>query len=240
MTQKEPEQYPQDRFDDVEPYTSQQGAHRKVFAAPKGAGQLNATIIAGGVALAIGVGAFLWLSPLDPLNMANEPSANVTNTPVEDEPQDDESDELLEEPEPSSTPADETELGPEQPETSEPVEEPETGQEDESTEPEVPELPTPEETPTPETPEATVDYSQSIGVYNASNIQGYAADVAQNLRNVGYNVPVAANWTGNTPGQTTVYFSGDETTAVAVAQQVGGIAVYEPSVDGVLVVLTGG
>ena len=35
-----------------------------------------------------------------------------------------------------------------------------------------------------------------------------------------------------------LYFSSDEATAVAVADEIGAVAVYEPTVEGVLVVLT--
>lgn len=215
-------EFPRDRFDDIERYTTQQGAHRKEFAAPKGAGQLNAIILAGGVALAVGVGSFLWLYPNDPLNITSTASEETTGAPVDDAAQ-----------EPEET------VEPEESEEPEPVEEPETVELDDS---ETAETPEPEESEDPEDtdePEDDVDYSQPIGVYNASNIQGYAASVAQELGGAGFNVPVADNWSGNVPGQTTVYFSEDEATANAVAAEVDGIAVYEPSVDGVLVVLTG-
>ena len=216
----EEQQYPRDRFDDVEPYSTQQGAHRKEFAAPKGVGQLNAIIIAGGVALAIGVGSFLWLQPSDPLNQAGSASEETAREQVEDEPQDvDETDEpeAIEEPEPTDAP--------------------ETVDLDQPDETEETALPDVEETEEPETADE-VDYEEPIGVYNASTIQGYASSVAQELGSAGFNVPVADNWTGSVPSTTTVYFSGNEATASAVAEELGAIAVYEPSVDGVLVVLT--
>ena len=72
MTQKSTEEkYPRDRFDDVEPYTTQQGAHRQEFPVPKGSGQLNAVILAGGAALAVGIGSYLWLYPSDLLNQTD-------------------------------------------------------------------------------------------------------------------------------------------------------------------------
>lgn len=221
MSQTE-EKYPHDRFDDVDRYTTQQGAHRKEFPAPKGAGQLNAIILAGGAALAVGIGSYLWLYPTDPLNQAGSEPQETASAPVEDEPQDvEETDE------------------PEEIEEPEPVEEPETIEMDEPEESPEPEEPTPEETEDTEEPQDDVDYELPVGVYNASNIQGYAASIAQELGGAGFNVPVADNWTGSVPAQTTVYFSQNEATARAVAAQVGGVAVYEPSVDGILVVLTG-
>ena len=211
-------QYPRDRFDDVEPYTTQQGAHRQEFSTPKGAGQLNAIILAGGAALAIGVGSYLWLAPSDPLNLASPEPTETASAPVDEE---------AAEPEPTEEPEELVEP--------EPVEEPDDELEVEEPEPTPSEEPTEEET---EEPEESVDYSLPIAVYNASNIQGYAASIAQELGGAGFNVPIADNWTGNMPSQTTVYFSSNEATALAVADEVGAIAVYEPSVDGVLVVLT--
>lgn len=207
-------QFSRDRFDDVDPYTTQQGAHRKEFSTPKGTGQLNAIILAGGAALAIGVGSFLWLAPSDPLNMASPEPTETASAPVE---------EATAEPEPTEEP--EELLEPE------PVEEPEVEEPEESPTDE----PTEEET---DEPEEEVDYSLPISVYNASSIQGYAASIAQELGGAGFNVPVADNWTGNVPSQTTVYFSSNEATALAVADEVGAVAVYEPTVEGVLVVLT--
>lgn len=225
MTQQSTQdKYPRDRFDDVERYTTQQGAHRKEFPVPKGAGQLNAIILAGGAALAVGIGSYLWLYPSDPLNQAGpEPEETVT-APVDDEPQDvDEDDEVeeLDEPEPV--------------EESEDVEDPETVEVEEVDETPEPEEPSPEET---EGPDEAVDYELPVGVYNASTIQGYAAQVAQELGSAGFNVPVADNWSGQVPAQTTVFYSENEATARAVADEVGAVAVYEASVDGVLVVLT--
>ncbi|HEY4536070.1 MAG TPA: LytR C-terminal domain-containing protein [Enteractinococcus sp.] len=217
MKQDVETQYPRDRFDDVEPYTTQQGAHRKEFSAPKGVGQLNAIILAGGAALAIGVGAYLWLAPSDPLNISSPEPTETAAAPVEEESA---------EPEPTEEPEEVVEP--------EPVEDP-VEQDEEEPEPSPTPEPTEEET---EEPEESVDYTLPISVYNASNVQGYAASVAQNLGGAGFNVPVADNWTGNIPSQTTVYFSSNEATALAVADEVGAIAVYEPSVDGVLVVLT--
>lgn len=218
------EKYPRDRFDDVARYTTQQGAHRKEFPVPKGAGQLNAIILAGGAALAVGIGSYLWLYPTDPLNQAAPEPEETVSAPVEDEPQDDDEDiddievEEVEEPGPI-----------EEPETVE-VEEPE-----ETPEPEEQDEPTVDET---ESPEEDVDYALPVGVYNASSVQGYAASIAQDLGAAGFNVPVADNWTGQVPAQTTVYYSENEATAQAVADEVGAIAVYDPTVDGVLVVLT--
>lgn len=221
MSQNSTDQkYARDRFDDVEPYTTQQGAHRKEFAAPKGAGHLNTIIIAGGIALAIGVGSFLWLLPSDPLNQAGSASEQSSGEVIEDEPQDEEETdepETIEEPEPTD------------------------GQETiELDDPQDPEADDPEE-PEPEESESEepVDHQLPIAVYNASSVQGYAASIAQELGDAGFNVPVADNWTGTSPSTTTVYFSDNESTAHAVAQQLGATAVYEPSVDGVVVVLTG-
>lgn len=214
MSQGSPEQkYPRDRFDDVAPYTTQQGAHRKDFAPPKGSGHLNAIILAGGVALAIGVGSFLWLLPSDPLNQAGSASEETTSETVEDEPQD---------PEETVEPEDVAEPEP-------------TAEQDE---PEAVESEDPEETDESESDEP-VDYAVPIGVYNASAVQGQAASVAQDLGGAGFNVPVADNWSGAVPASTTVYFSDNEATANAVAEELGATAVYEPSVDGVVVVLTG-
>lgn len=215
------DKYPRDRFDDVERYTTQQGAHRKEFPVPKGAGQLNAIILAGGAALAVGIGSYLWLYPSDPLNQAGpEPEETVT-APVDDEPQDVDEVEELDEPEPVEEPED--------------VEDPETVEVEEVDETPEPEEPSPEET---EGPDEAVDYELPVGVYNASTIQGYAAQVAQELGSAGFNVPVADNWSGQVPAQTTVFYSENEATARAVADEVGAVAVYEASVDGVLVVLT--
>lgn len=222
MTQQSTQdKYPRDRFDDVERYTTQQGAHRKEFPVPKGAGQLNAIILAGGAALAVGIGSYLWLYPSDPLNQAGpEPEETVT-APVDDEPQDVDEVEELDEPEPVEEPED--------------VEDPETVEVEEVDETPEPEEPSPEET---EGPDEAVDYELPVGVYNASTIQGYAAQVAQELGSAGFNVPVADNWSGQVPAQTTVFYSENEATARAVADEVGAVAVYEASVDGVLVVLT--
>ena len=222
MTQQSTQdKYPRDRFDDVERYTTQQGAHRQEFPVPKGAGQLNAIILAGGAALAVGIGSYLWLYPSDPLNQAGpEPEETVT-APVDDEPQDVDEVEELDEPEPVEEPED--------------VEDPETVEVEEVDETPEPEEPSPEET---EGPDEAVDYELPVGVYNASTIQGYAAQVAQELGSAGFNVPVADNWSGQVPAQTTVFYSENEATARAVADEVGAVAVYEASVDGVLVVLT--
>lgn|GEM_PF-1755223 len=223
------DQYPRDRFDDVERYTTQQGAHRKEFPVPKGAGQLNAIILAGGAALAIGIGSYLWLYPTDPLNQTDPGSSETVVAPAEDQTQDEE--ETIE---------------PEETESAEEVDDPETMEMDEpeeSEEPESEEPEQPEETDEPsaeETENATdeVNYDLPVAVYNATTIQGYAASVAQELGQAGFNVPVADNWSGHVPNQNTVYYSEHEATARAVADQVGAVAVQEASVDGVLVVLT--
>jgi len=215
------DQYPRDRFDDVERYTTQQGAHRKEFPVPKGAGHLNAIILAGGAALAIGIGSYLWLYPTDPLNQTGSGSSETVVAPVDDQPQDEE--ETIE---------------PEETESPEATEDPETVEMDEpeeSEEPEETDEPSPEET---ENATDEVDYNLPVAVYNASTIQGYAASVAQELGQAGFNVPVADNWSGHVPNQNTVYYSDNEATAQAVADQVGAVAVQEASVDGVLVVLT--
>lgn len=214
----EQQEYARDRFDDVEPYTTQQGAHRKDFAAPKGVGHLNAIILAGGVALAIGVASFLWLLPADPLNQTGSASEETVSEQPVDDPQDTEE---IDEPEEVVEP--------------EPTAEPEATDQDG---PEELELEEPQETTEPASDEP-VDYELPIGVYNASTIQGHAASVAQELGGAGFNVPVADNWGGAVPAATTVYFSDNEATANAVAEQLGAAAIYEPSVDGVLVVLTG-
>jgi len=214
------QKYPSDRFDEVESYTTQQGAHRKEFAPPKGAGHLNTIIVAGGIALAIGVGSFLWLLPSDPLNQSGSASESTSHEVVEDEPQDDEETdepEAIEEPEPTDD-QEAIDLDNSQDPETQDSEEPES-EESESDEP--------------------VDRELPIAVYNASNVQGYAASMAQELGEAGFNVPVADNWTGATPSSSTVYFSDNESTAQAVAQELGATAVYEPSVDGVVVVLTG-
>ncbi len=214
------QKYPDDRFDEVEPYTTQQGAHRKEFAPPKGAGHLNTIIVAGGIALAIGAGSFLWLLPSDPLNQAGSASESTSREMVEDEPQDEEETdepEAIEEPEPTDgqeTIDLEDSQGPE----TEDSEQPESD-ESESDEP--------------------IDHELPIAVYNASSVQGYAASIAQDLGDAGFNVPVADNWTGTTPSTSTVYFSDNEPTAQAVAQQLDAATVYEPSIDGIVVVLTG-
>lgn len=212
--------YPRDRFDDVERYTTQQGAHRRQFPVPKGAGQLNAIIVAGGAALAIGIGSYLWLYPSDPLNQAGADPDETVSAPVEDEPQDvDEDIEPEEVVDPAESPntveIDDGEESPEPEETDEP-----TAQEDTAE------------------PEEAVDFELPVSVYNASTVQGYAASVAQDLGAAGFNVPVADNWSGQVPAQSTVYFSQQEATARAVADEVGAVAVYDPSVEGVLVVLT--
>lgn len=212
--------YPRDRFDDVERYTTQQGAHRRQFPVPKGAGQLNAIIVAGGAALAIGIGSYLWLYPSDPLNQAGADPDETVSAPVEDEPQDvDEDIEPEEVVDPAESPntveIDDAEESPEPEETDEP-----TAQEDTAE------------------PEEAVDFELPVSVYNASTVQGYAASVAQDLGAAGFNVPVADNWSGQVPAQSTVYFSQQEATARAVADEVGAVAVYDPSVEGVLVVLT--
>ena len=225
MTQKSTEEkYPRDRFDDVEPYTTQQGAHRQEFPVPKGSGQLNAVILAGGAALAVGIGSYLWLYPSDLLNQTDAEPQETVSAPVEDEPQDVEEDieiEEVEDPEPVEDP--ETVVVEEPEETPEPTEQ---------------EEPTPEEPAETASPDEAVDYGLPVGVYNASTVQGYAASIAQDLGSAGFNVPVADNWNGQIPGQTTVYYADHEATARAVADQVGGVAVYDGSVDGVLVVLT--
>lgn len=222
MTQQSTQdKYPRDRFDDVERYTTQQGAHRKEFPVPKGAGQLNAIILAGGAALAVGIGSYLWLYPSDLLNQAGPGPEETVTAPVDDEPQDVDEVEELDEPEPVEEPED--------------VEDPETVEVEEVDETPEPEEPSPEET---EGPDEAVDYELPVGVYNASTIQGYAAQVAQELGSAGFNVPVADNWSGQVPAQTTVFYSENEATARAVADEVGAVAVYEASVDGVLVVLT--
>lgn len=212
--------YPRDRFDDVERYTTQQGAHRRQFPVPKGAGQLNAIIVAGGAALAIGIGSYLWLYPSDPLNQAGADPDETVSAPVEDEPQDvDEDIEPEDVTDPAESPntveIDDAEESPEPEETDEP-----TAQEDTAE------------------PEEAVDFELPVSVYNASTVQGYAASVAQDLGAAGFNVPVADNWSGQVPAQSTVYFSQQEATARAVADEVGAVAVYDPSVEGVLVVLT--
>lgn len=212
------QKYPHDRFDDVESYTTQQGAHRKEFATPKGAGPLNGIIIAGGAALAIGVGSYLWLLPSDPLNQAGTETEATVSEAVDDEPQDPEEN-----------------LDPEEVEEPEPTDQPQTVDLGQSEEPDEQDTDEPEETE----PDEAVDHDLPVGVYNASSIQGHAASVAQDLGGAGFNVPVADNWTGAPPASTTVYFSDNEATAVAVAEELGAVTAYEPSVDGVLVVLTG-
>src|SRR5699024_11047380 len=83
------------------------------------------------------------------------------------------------------------------------------------------------------------DHELPISVYNASSVQGYAASIAQDLGDAGFNVPVADNWTGETPSTSTVYFSENEPTAQSVAQELGATAVHDQSVDGIVELMTG-
>src|SRR5699024_5898702 len=159
---------------------------------------LNAIILPGGVALAIGVGSLLWLLPSDPLIQAGSASEETTSETVEDEPQDAEQ---AVEPEDIAAPEPTAEQDAPDAVESEDPEDPEETDESESDEP--------------------VDYEVPIGVYNASAVQGQAASVAQDLGSAGFNVPVADNWSGAVPASTIVYFSDNEATANSVAEELG-------------------
>ncbi|TCD53624.1 LytR family transcriptional regulator [Alloscardovia theropitheci] len=71
---------------------------------------------------------------------------------------------------------------------------------------------------------AQPDKSRSVYVFNATGINGYAADRASVLTNAGYSSVTPTNpSTGNLPSENTVWYvnDGDQTTAQDVASQLG-------------------
>ena len=100
-----------------------------------------------------------------------------------------------------------------------------------------------EEAETPAEQQATdtpVNYSASIGVYNASGVQGYAGDVVSNLAAHGFDNAFADNADNWGVDQNTVFYANDSSlsTAQQVAADLGfGAVVQDPSNMGDLEIL---
>lgn len=200
-----------DRYDEVEEYTTEHGAHRADFHAPKTT-QLNWIIVVAGIMLALGVFSFLLLPEYVKDWQQEEPSPSP---------------EVVAQPSPSHSPIEtETESAPESPEL-----------ETELSQTPTPEA---TEEPTQETePVAEPNYQATIEVFNAAGIEGLAAQGAQNLNAGGFYNTYTGNWQGFPVGTSTVFYSEDQATAEAVAEVLGIPAVQDNRLSGITVVLTG-
>lgn len=218
-------QYPHDRFDDVPAYSGRKGTHRADPALAAGPSGLVGISVAAALALVVGAFCFLVLPSLLPSGASGTgPSASASASPSASasigsshspEPSDAESPESA---------ASESEA-PESPEPS-------------ATEPETPsESPEPSATE-PETAAAdTGDTSAPVEVYNASSIGGLAGRVSGGLSASGFTVVGSGNWQGFPVPSSAVYYSQNETTAQAVAAELGLPLVQDARVPGVAVVL---
>lgn len=214
-------QYPHDRFDDVPAYSDRKGTHRADPALAAGPSGLVGISVAAALALVVGAFCFLVLPSLLPSgasdagSSASAPAASSDSSSISPEPSD---------PETSEPVASEAEA-PESPEPS--ATEPETASES----------PEPSATESETAAADTGDSSAPVEVYNASSIGGLAGRVSGGLSASGFTVVGSGNWQGFPVPSSAVYYSQNETTAQAVAAELGLPLVQDGRVPGVAVVL---
>lgn len=221
-------QYPHDQFDDVPVYRDRKGTHRAVPSLTTGSSGLAGISVAAALALAVGAFSFLVLPsllPSDPANAgasASAPasvtsSASATAAPAESAgPESSPTGEM------TSAPAEPSDSGESSSAASDPAES-ETAESE------------PAES---ETAADTGDTSAPVEVYNASSVGGLAGRVSGTLSSGGFTVAGSGNWQGFPVSGSVVYYSQNETTAQAVAAELGLPLVYEDSVPGIAVVLS--
>lgn len=217
-------QYPHDRFDDVPPYTDRKGAHRAAPPVASGPSGLVGVSVAAALALVVGAFCFLILPSLLPPGVTgagNPASASASPGPAEStEP-------AASEPAPSAS------------ETSGPSATPgpsETPSASESVATSESPEPSPSESETAAAD--TGDTSAPVEVYNASSIGGLAGRVSGGLSAGGFTVAGSGNWQGFDVQSSAVYYSQNETTAQAVAAELGLPLVRDDRIPGIAVVLT--
>ncbi len=220
-------QYPHDQFDDVPAYRDRKGTHRADPSLTTGSSGLVGISVAAALALAVGAFSFLVLPsllPSDPANAGASASASATvEAPAESTG-------------PEASPTGEMTSSPEDLESSEPSEPAETAASEETSSAES----DPAESDPAESEAAadTGDTSAPVEVYNASSIGGLAGRVSGALSSGGFTVAGSGNWQGFSVSGSAVYYSQNETTAQAVAAELGLPLVYEAGVPGVAVVLS--
>lgn len=213
-------QYPHDQFDDVPVYRDRKGTHRAVPSLTTGSSGLAGISVAAALALAVGAFSFLVLPsllPSDPANAGASASATATAAPAESAgPESSPTGEM------TSAPAEPSDSGESSSAASDPAES-ETAESE------------PAES---ETAADTGDTSAPVEVYNASSVGGLAGRVSGTLSSGGFTVAGSGNWQGFPVSGSVVYYSQNETTAQAVAAELGLPLVYEDSVPGIAVVLS--
>lgn len=217
-------QYPHDQFDDVPVYRDRKGTHRAVPSLTTGSSGLAGISVAAALALAVGAFSFLVLPSLLPSDPANAgasaratASATATAAPAESAgPESSPTGEM------TSAPAEPSDSGESSSAASDPAES-ETAESE------------PAES---ETAADTGDTSAPVEVYNASSVGGLAGRVSGTLSSGGFTVAGSGNWQGFPVSGSVVYYSQNETTAQAVAAELGLPLVYEDSVPGIAVVLS--
>ncbi|WP_313821928.1 LytR C-terminal domain-containing protein [Citricoccus sp.] len=223
-------QYPHDQFDDVPVYRDRKGTHRADPSLTTGSSGLVGISVAAALALAVGAFSFLVLPSLLPSDPANagasataSSTASATAAPTEPTGTD-------------ASPTGEMTSSPAAVESSEPPEPSEAAASEESSAA----ASDPAESDPAESEAAadTGDTSAPVEVYNASSVGGLAGRVSGTLSSGGFTVAGSGNWQGFPVSGSVVYYSQNETTAQAVAAELGLPLVYEDSVPGIAVVLS--
>ncbi|WP_313817288.1 LytR C-terminal domain-containing protein [Citricoccus sp.] len=223
-------QYPHDQFDDVPVYRDRKGTHRADPSLTTGSSGLVGISVAAALALAVGAFSFLVLPSLLPSDPANagasataSSTASATAAPTEPNGTD-------------VSPTGEMTSSPAVVESSEPPEPSEAAASEESSAA----ASDPAESDPAESEAAadTGDTSAPVEVYNASSVGGLAGRVSGTLSSGGFTVAGSGNWQGFPVSGSVVYYSQNETTAQAVAAELGLPLVYEDSVPGIAVVLS--
>ncbi|REE05152.1 LytR C-terminal domain-containing protein [Citricoccus nitrophenolicus] len=223
--------YPHDQFDDVPAYKDRKGTHRADPTLTTGSSGLVGISVAAALALAVGAFSFLVLPsllPSDPANAGAAASASASASATVEAP--------AESAGPEASPTGEMTSSPEDlesPEASEPAETAASG-EASAAESE----PVESEPAESEAAMDTGDTSAPVEVYNSSSIGGLAGRVSGVLSSGGFTVAGSGNWQGFSVSGSAVYYSQNETTAQAVAAELGLPLVYEARVPGVAVVLS--
>ncbi|MFC0248279.1 LytR C-terminal domain-containing protein [Citricoccus parietis] len=220
-------QYPHDQFDDVPAYKDRKGTHRADPSLTTGSSGLVGISVAAALALAVGAFSFLVLPsllPSDPANAGASASASAT------------AEASAESTGPEAGPTGEMTSSPEDLESSEPSEPSETTASGEASS--AVSDPAESDPAESETAADTGDTSAPVEVYNASSIGGLAGRVSGTLSSGGFTVAGSGNWQGFSVSGSAVYYSQNETTAQAVAAELGLPLIYAASVPGVAVVLS--
>ncbi|GAA1666677.1 hypothetical protein GCM10010977_06530 [Citricoccus zhacaiensis] len=226
-------QYPHDQFDDVPAYRDRKGTHRADPSLTTGSSGLVGISVAAALALAVGAFSFLVLPsllPSDPANAGASASASASASATAEAPTESAGAE--------AGPTGEMTSSPEDLESSEPSEPAETTASGEASPAESESDPAESDPAESETAADTGDTSAPVEVYNASSIGGLAGRVSGALSSGGFTVAGSGNWQGFPVSGSVVYYSQNETTAQAVAAELGLPLVYEDSVPGIAVVLS--